>query len=108
MKNHLFRNLTLACALLAPCLAFAEPTFIYLVRHAEKGAAGQDPALTAQGKARARNIATILQKAGIGSIFSSDTIRTRQTAAPLAQRSGLTVEEYDARGRRRWWKKCMR
>lgn len=95
MKRHLFRNLALAGALLAPCLAFAEPTIIYLVRHGEKEVVGKDPALTAQGQARAQNIATILQKAGIGSIFSSTTIRTRQTAAPLAQRSGLPVQGYD-------------
>lgn len=95
MKLHPLRNLTLACALLAPCLAFAEPSFIYLVRHAEKKAVGKDPALTPQGQARAQNIATILQKAGIGSIFSSSTTRTRQTAAALAKRNGLTVQEYD-------------
>lgn len=82
--------------LLAPCLAWADPTMIYLVRHGEKEAAGKDPALTAQGQARAQNIATILQKAGIGHIFSSDYARTRQTAQPLAQRSGLAVQTYDA------------
>jgi broad specificity phosphatase PhoE len=95
MKLHRIRTLTLAAALLAPYLAFAEPTIIYLVRHGEKEAVGKDPALTAQGQARAQNIATILQKAGIGSIFSSTTMRTRQTAAPLAQRSGLPVQGYD-------------
>lgn len=95
MKLPLLRNLALACALLAPCLAFAEPSIIYLVRHAEKKTVGKDPALTTQGQARAQNIATILQKAQIGSIFSSSTTRTRQTAAPLAKRNGLTVQEYD-------------
>lgn len=86
---------SLALTMLAPCAALAEPAMIYLVRHAEKAAAGKDPELTAQGLARAQNIATILQKAGISSIFSSPTTRTRQTAQPLAQRSGLELQTYD-------------
>jgi broad specificity phosphatase PhoE len=89
--------LSLALAMLAPCTALAHPSIIYLVRHAEKDAAGKDPALTAQGRARAQNIAAILEKAGIGSIFSSATMRTRQTAQPLATRAGLEVQTYDAR-----------
>lgn len=84
-------------SLLAPCLAWADPTMIYLVRHGEKEASGKDPALTAQGQARAQNIATMLQKAGIGHIFSSDYARTRQTAQPLAQGSGFEVQTYDAK-----------
>lgn len=84
-------------SLLAPCLAWADPSMIYLVRHGEKEATGKDPALTAPGLARAQNIATILQKAGIGHVFSSDYARTRQTAQPLAQRSGLQVQTYDAK-----------
>lgn len=55
-------------SLLAPCLACADPTMIFLVRHGEKEASGKDPALTAQGQARAQNIATILPKAGIGHV----------------------------------------
>lgn len=94
-RNRLLCSLGLAMALLSPLAALADPTVIYLVRHGEKEATGKDPALTPQGQSRAQNIATILHKAGIGSIFSSATLRTRQTAAPLAQRSGLPVQEYD-------------
>jgi len=78
---------------LAP-VARAEPSAIYLVRHAEK-AEGKDPDLTPQGRARARGIAAILHRAGVTSIYSTPTVRARQTAAPLAQRTGLTVELYD-------------
>lgn len=88
---------SLALTLLAPCAALAEPTAIYLVRHGEKGTVGNDPELTAQGQVRAQNIATILQKAGIANIFSTPTVRTRQTAQPLAQRSSLEVQAYDAK-----------
>jgi broad specificity phosphatase PhoE len=92
-----FRRLlgaALATLLLLPGLAAAEPSAIYLVRHGEK-MAGHDPDLTPQGLARARDIAAILRRAGITAIFSTPTVRARQTAAPLAQRTGLTVQLYD-------------
>lgn len=87
----------LALAMLTPCAALADPATIYLVRHGEKEAAGQDPALTTQGRQRAQNIAVMLHKAGIAHIFSTPTTRTRQTAQPLAERNGLKVALYDPR-----------
>jgi broad specificity phosphatase PhoE len=87
----------LLCALLAPCAALADPMMIYLVRHGEKEAVGKDPDLTPQGRQRAQNIATILGKAGVKHIFSTDTQRARQTAQPLAQASGVPVQLYDPR-----------
>jgi broad specificity phosphatase PhoE len=84
----------LAALSLLPAFASAEPSAIYLVRHGEK-LAGPDPELSPQGQARAQSIAAILHRAGITAIFSSSTNRTRQTAAPLAQRTGLTVQLYD-------------
>ena len=87
----------LVLAMLTPCAALADPATVYLVRHGEKEAAGQDPALTAQGRQRAQNIATMLHKAGIVHIFSTPTARTRQTAQPLAERSKLEVQLYDPR-----------
>jgi broad specificity phosphatase PhoE len=56
---------------------------------------GKDPELTPQGQTRARNIAAILHRAGVTAIFSTPTARTQQTAAPLAQRTGLAVQLYD-------------
>jgi broad specificity phosphatase PhoE len=93
-----FRRLlcaALAALSLLPGLAAAEPSAIYLVRHGEK-LAGSDPELSAQGQQRARNIAAILHRAGITAIFSTKTVRTQQTAAPLAQQTGLSVQLYDA------------
>jgi broad specificity phosphatase PhoE len=91
----LLRNIFLALAVILPGVALAEPGAIYLVRHGEKVSVGQDPALTPQGQLRAQNIATILQRAGIQAVFSTPTARTLQTAQPLAQQLGLTVERYD-------------
>ena len=93
--DRFLRTLLLATAMLSPLAALAEPTAVYLVRHGEKELTGKDPELTAQGKERARNIATILQKAGIRNVFSSPYARTKQTAEPVAKNSGVEVQSYD-------------
>jgi len=92
-----FRRLlcaALAALSLLPGLAAAEPSAIYLVRHGEK-LAGQDPDLSPRGQERARHVAAVLHRAGITAIFSTPTARTRQTAAPLAQQTGIAVQLYD-------------
>lgn len=97
LRSSLLARLVLTGALLAPAFAWAAaPHIIYLTRHAEKTAEGKDPHLTAQGQARARAIAAMLGKAGIGSVYSSATKRTRQTAQPLAAQLGVDIETYDA------------
>ncbi|MEE9380395.1 MAG: histidine phosphatase family protein [Hyphomonadaceae bacterium] len=73
-----------------------DATIIYLVRHAEKTAERPDPELTDAGKARAEALADRLEDAGLTAIYSSDYIRTRDTAAPIAARTGLDVQIYDA------------
>ena len=87
----------LVLTMLAPPAALADPTMIYLVRHGEKAPEGKDPDLTAQGRQRAQNIATMLGKANVAQIFSTPTKRARQTAEPLAQQNGLQVQLYDPR-----------
>jgi phosphohistidine phosphatase SixA len=101
---HIFRRMkgiivamSVLASVVASGAALAEPSAVYLVRHAEKGADGKDPGLTPRGVARARSIAAILGQAGITAIFSTPTARTQQTAAPLAQRTGLSVQLYDPR-----------
>jgi len=69
---------------------------IYLVRHGEKAADGNDPSLTPQGRQRAQNIATMLHRAGIKAIFSSATVRTLETAKPLSASLSLPVQQYEA------------
>lgn len=72
-----------------------EPALVFLVRHAEKQAAGDDPALTGAGRQRADELARLLGESGIGAIYSTDFARTRATAAPVASTLGLRTTLYD-------------
>jgi phosphohistidine phosphatase SixA len=94
-QSRVICTFALALAALAPSLAMADARFIYLTRHAEKAATGADPALTAEGKVRAANIAAMLKKSNITSIYSTNYARTQQTAQPLAAVLGLTVQTYN-------------
>ena len=78
--------------------ATGEPTVVFLVRHAEKAAApAADPPLTDEGAERARLLAQLLGDAGLDAVLSTDTERTRATAAPTAEAAGRDVGLYDPR-----------
>lgn len=70
-------------------------TTVYLVRHAEKGE-GSDPDLLPEGAERAERLAGLLDGEELSAIYTTDTRRTRQTAAPVAERQGLSPTLYDA------------
>jgi broad specificity phosphatase PhoE len=85
----------LVCALLVQ-QAFAQDDFkpktVFLIRHAEKeDEPSKDPPLKKEGVARSKELARLLWGAGIKAIFTSQAIRTKQTAAPLATKLGLTA-----------------
>ena len=48
------------------------------------------------GRARADILSRELQDAGLTEVWSTDTIRTIETAKPTATRAGLPVQIYDA------------
>lgn len=98
----------LGVALLCATLVFAgcreapapEPStpaasVFFLTRHAEKAGLGDESPLTEAGEARAQALAHWLRDAGIDRICSTDFVRTRATAAPLAEALGLEVQLYD-------------
>jgi len=69
-----------------------KPITVFLVRHAEKEAEPkQDPPLTKQGVERSQLLARMLGGAGIKTIYTSQFVRTKQTAEPLVTKSGATV-----------------
>lgn len=73
-----------------------EPLTVFLVRHAEKELSDSDPGLTGEGFNRAAQLADLLRDAHIQAIHSTDYKRTRQTAAPLAERLGQQIKIYDS------------
>ena len=61
-------------------------TTVFLVRHAERAdAPREDPPLLETGTARSQLLARILGKAGIKAIYTSQFLRTKATAEPLAK-----------------------
>lgn len=85
--------------LLALLFASCKTTTYYIVRHAEKEAAtamSSDVPLTAAGTARAE---ALPQAVGgkADRIFSTNFLRTRSTAQPLATQTGKSIELYDPR-----------
>lgn len=79
-----------------------QATEIFVVRHAERlSSTDRDSPLSDTGHARARALADALSDAGVDAVLTSQFVRTRQTAAPLAERLGLVaavepVESADA------------
>ena len=72
----------------------------YIVRHAEKAATdsvsmtNSDPPLSTAGNKRAKDLKDLLKKKGITAIYSTNTLRTRSTAEPLAKSRNITVQLY--------------
>jgi len=97
------RRLSMAALLIAVAVsgqAAAAEQVVFVVRHAERADAGSgappggmlanDPSLSAAGHERAARLAALLASADVKHIYTTEYQRTRQTAAPLAQR--LKVE----------------
>ena len=73
-----------------------QPLIVFLVRHAEKVDSSKNPALSPAGKTRATSIARNLEDANIKFVHSTDYLRTKNTAAPIAKKAGLKINLYDA------------
>lgn len=78
--------------------ASVEQTQIFLVRHAEKADDGtRNPPLTEIGMQRAQTLSKLLMKEDINLVYSTDYLRTKNTAQPHASALGLSVQLYDPR-----------
>ena len=76
-------------------------TTVMFVRHADKAeSGGTDPGLSAKGRQRANLLADVLGDvdvvASVDAIYTTQYQRTRQTAAPLAERLGIPINVADA------------
>jgi len=97
MKRRSTILLTLTILLAAFCqTAFGQeefkPTTVFLVRHAEKeDEPKQDPPLKKEGVTRSQELARILNTANIKAIYTSQFVRTKQTAEPLTAKTGVSV-----------------
>ena len=72
----------------------AENYSVYLVRHAEKLQDTKNPSLTQCGLTRAKQLAKMLSKTNISTIYSTSYQRTMQTAKPLADVKKLPIKHY--------------
>ena len=79
------RLIIIAAILLFTLSTAAASPIIFVVRHAEKAADGNDPDLSAAGQQRAEGLARILKDAEITAIFTTEFKRTQETAAPTAK-----------------------
>jgi 2,3-bisphosphoglycerate-dependent phosphoglycerate mutase len=82
-----------------------EATRLYLVRHGQAGhnvvglvleemeMGGEDPELTGLGFEQARRVGERLARDGVDAVYSSNMLRARQTAEPLAAALALPIGE---------------
>jgi broad specificity phosphatase PhoE len=74
---------------------------IILVRHAEKDTSPTadpgDPNLSTEGLQRAERLAKRIKKYRPGAVYSTNYLRTLDTAAPTAKRRNLKVQIYDSK-----------
>lgn len=100
MLRRMKRTFTLFLLLVGSLLAFGcareqvapAPTVLLVVRHAEKAAVeGADPPISEAGVERARSLAQVAEAANVSAIYCTQFRRTRETAEPLAARTGAQI-----------------
>ncbi len=81
-----------------PVQVLAEEIQIYLVRHAEVNKKDPEKMLTEAGRDRAEALAQRLSTVDLTHVFSSHTLRTRDTVTPTAEAAGLEVQQFPTLG----------
>ncbi|WP_226391121.1 SixA phosphatase family protein [Penaeicola halotolerans] len=92
MKKLFFITLI---SLMSSTWVAAQSTYIF-VRHAEKESDGTpNPNLTVDGHKRAVALANFLKNQPVDAIYSTDYLRTMQTAGPLAKMKDIKIDTYN-------------
>ncbi len=73
------------------------PTTALVLRHAERPP-GNDPPLSPLGQERAQKLVQVAAEAGVTAIYTTQFIRTQQTAKPLADLLSLDVNIFNITG----------
>jgi broad specificity phosphatase PhoE len=93
MTRRVFLLLLCIFGIGARASAQSKTTVVILVRHAEKAAApADDPPLTEAGAARAKALVAALANVNVQAVITTELMRTRETARPLAEARGLSPE----------------
>jgi phosphohistidine phosphatase SixA len=73
-------------------------TTVLVVRHAEKALDSTEPTvpLSEAGQARAALLGKLLERSGLTAVYSTDTVRTRATVQPAADRYQVPIEIYSS------------
>ena len=72
----------------------------YFIRHAEKDrsdSTNKNPSLTLQGLERANKWALFFKDKNIAAVYSTNYIRTQQTALPIAKEQNIEIISYTAK-----------
>jgi broad specificity phosphatase PhoE len=89
---RMLRSLVVLALVGCASAASAQTTVVILARHAEQEA-GQDPGLSAAGKARAEALLDAVRDAGIVAVYHTQYRRTRETASVVATALGVPMTE---------------
>jgi phosphohistidine phosphatase SixA len=82
------------CFLVISTFGLADQQTWYFVRHFEKQL-GDNPSLTATGKARAEALAAFFFDKALIHVYSTEYNRTLETATPVAALKNISIEYYD-------------
>ncbi|MBK6267177.1 histidine phosphatase family protein [Marivirga sp. S37H4] len=94
MKKSIFVIVSLM--LLSACNSGENMKTIYFVRHAEKeNSINDNPSLAVEGVIRSVDLASWFKNIKVDTVFSSDYLRTIETAKPLLDAKNLELGKYN-------------
>lgn len=87
--SRLFRVASAALFVLTVAVPCPAQTTIFISRHADRFGTEPDPSLTPAGMKQARDLGRLLAPANVRHIYTTELLRTRQTAEPTAREAHI-------------------